>query len=80
MSSPLIYYRRHVQFGNPTLIVNADPHTEGVSHWLAIRLTPRSSSAFYFDSYGIVPLVPAIQAFLKRHCTTWNIKRYNCRA
>ena len=53
-----------------TLIVNADPHKDGGSHRLAIRLTPRSSCAYYFDSYGIVPLVPAIQAFQKRHCTT----------
>jgi len=28
-----------------TLVVNADPHTEGGSHWLALRLKPRSSSA-----------------------------------
>ena len=33
-----------------TLIVNADPHSEGGAHWLAIRLTLRSSSAYYFDS------------------------------
>jgi hypothetical protein len=57
---------------NPcTLIVNADLYTEGGSHWLAIRVTPRSSSAYYFDSYGIVPLITTIQHFLKRHCTTW---------
>jgi len=58
-----------------TLIVNADPHTEGVSHWLAIRLTPRSSSGYYFDSYGIIPLVTSIQAFLKRNCTTWEYNK-----
>jgi len=58
-----------------TLNVNADPHTEGGSHWLALRLTPRSSSAYYFDSYGTVALVPAIQAFLKRHCTTWEYNK-----
>jgi hypothetical protein len=51
------------------LIVNADPHTEGGSHWLPIRLTPRSSSAYYFDSYGLVPLVSSIQAFLHHNCT-----------
>ena len=50
-----------------TLIVNADPNTEGGSHWLAIRITPLSSSAYYFDTYGIVPLVPSIQAFLNRN-------------
>jgi hypothetical protein len=54
-----------------TLIVNADPNAQGGSHRLFILLTPCSSSAEYFDAYGIVPLVPSIQAFLKRNCTTW---------
>jgi len=58
-----------------TLIVNAHPNTEGISHWLAIRLTPRSSSAYYFDSYGIIPFVPSIQAFLKHNCTTWEYNK-----
>ena len=58
-----------------TLMVNANPHTEGGSHWLAIRLTPRSSSAYNFDSYGIVPLVPSIQAFLHQNCTTWEYNK-----
>jgi len=58
-----------------TLIVNADHHTEGGSHWLALLLTPRSSSAYYFDSYGIVPLEPSIPAFLKRNCTTWEYNK-----
>jgi hypothetical protein len=49
-----------------TLIVNADPLKEVGSRWLVIRLTHRSSCAYYFDSYGIVTLVPAVQAFLKR--------------
>ena len=58
-----------------TLIVNADPHTEGVSHWLAIRLTPRSSSAYYFDSNGIIPLAPSIQDFLHQICITWQYNK-----
>ena len=58
-----------------TLIVNADPHKEGDSHWLSTHLTHRSSSAYYFDSYGIVPLVQSIQAFQKRHCTTWEYNK-----
>jgi hypothetical protein len=58
-----------------TLIVNADPNTERGSHWLVIRLTPRSSSAYYFDSYGIIPLVPSIQAFLKHNCTIWEYNK-----
>ena len=58
-----------------SLVVNTDPHTEVGSHWLAIRLTPRSSSAYYFHSNGIFPLVPSIQAFLKRNCTTWEYNK-----
>jgi len=54
-----------------TLIINSDPHTEGGSHWLAVHFRPKSSSAYYFDSYGIIPLVPDIQAFIKRNCTAW---------
>ena len=38
-----------------TVIVNADGHTQTGSHWLAIRLETRSSTAFYFDSYGLHP-------------------------
>jgi len=58
-----------------TVIVNADPHTEGGSNWLALHFLPKSSSAYYFDTCGIVPLVPSIQAFIKRNCRTWNYNR-----
>ena len=55
-----------------TSIVNADPHTEGGSHWLAVHFRPKSLYAYYFDSYGIVPFVPDILAFVTRNCTTWD--------
>jgi hypothetical protein len=35
-----------------TITLNADPHKEDGSHWLAIHIEPRSSTSFYFDSYG----------------------------
>jgi hypothetical protein len=54
-----------------TIIINTDPHTESGSHWLAIRLEPRSSHAYYFDSYGVTPFLPSIQAFLRRNCTVY---------
>jgi len=54
-----------------TVIINADPHTEKGSHWLAIHFEPKASSAYYFDSYGISPLVPTLHAFLRRNCTVW---------
>jgi len=54
-----------------TVIVNADPHTERGSHWLAVHLRPRSSNAYYFDSYGNITFVRGILAFTKPNCTTW---------
>jgi len=58
-----------------TAIVNAVPHTEGASHWLAVHFRPKSSSAYYFDPYGIVPFVPDNLAFIKRNCTTWDYNK-----
>jgi len=54
-----------------TVIINADPHTEKGSHWLAIHFETKASSAYYSDSYGISPIIPAKQAFVKRNCTVW---------
>jgi len=37
------------------------------SFTLASRIFfPKSSTAYYFDSYGILPLVPDIEAFIRR--------------
>ena len=55
-----------------TLIVNGDPLTEEGSDLLEIRLTPRYSSAYYFDLKGIVPLVPYFTVFIRRHWSTWD--------
>ena len=52
--------------------MNTDPHTENCSHWLASHFEHRSSSAFYFDSYGIFPIIRAIQNFWRPNCTVWN--------
>jgi len=59
-----------------TVIINAKPHTEKSSHWLAVQLRPKSSNAYYLDSYGIVPLVHAIQAFIQRNYITWDHYRH----
>ena len=58
-----------------TVIFNDDPHTEKGSHWLAIHFLPKSSNAYFFDSYGIVPLVPDLTAFIRRNCTVWDCNR-----
>jgi len=46
-------------------------HADGIT-LASIRLEPRSSSAFYFDSYGLSPNVLDIQTFLRRNCTILN--------
>jgi len=50
-----------------TVILNADPRTEKDSHWLVVHFLPKSFSAYFFASYGIVPLVPDITAFIRRN-------------
>jgi len=40
-----------------TVIVNADPHSQRDSQRLAVNFRSRYSSAYYFDSYGNVPLL-----------------------
>jgi len=64
----------HLISRSDTVIINAAPHTEKGSHWLAIHFEAKTSSAYYFDSYGISSLVPTIVAFLKRNCT---VRFYN---
>jgi hypothetical protein len=55
-----------------TVIVNTDAHTQSGSQWLAIHLEPRSSTEFYFDSYGLSPHIHNIQSSLRRKCTVLN--------
>ena len=56
-----------------TVIINADPQTGKGSHWVAVQFQPKSSSAYYFDSYGMPPtLVPAIHEFIRRNCAGWD--------
>ena len=50
-----------------TLIVNTEPHTENVSHLLAVHLQSRSHSSFYFGSYGLPQFIPSIQSFINRN-------------
>ena len=55
-----------------TVIINSDPHTKEGSHWLAIYFEPKSSEAFYFDSYGHPSFNTHIQTFIRRNCTVWD--------
>jgi len=69
--SDLLPHSIHQQTG--TVILNTDPHTQEGTHWLAIHFQPKSSTAFYFDSYGQQPSSDhKILSFLKCNCTVWN--------
>jgi hypothetical protein len=61
---------RTVRLG--TLIVNTNRYTDTGSHWLASQIQTRSSKIYYFDSYGLPPLIPAVQSFINRSCTVWD--------
>ena len=58
-----------------TVINKADPHIEKGSKWLAIHLLPTSTSTYFFDSYGILPLVPGIKASIRHNSTVWDYNR-----
>jgi hypothetical protein len=56
-----------IQHQTGTVIINVDPHTREGSRWLAVHFQPKSSTAFYFDSYALTPTDPNIQAFIRRN-------------
>ena len=58
-----------------TVINNVDNHMEKLSHWLAVHFRPKSFSAYYFDSYGFLPLLPDIQAFIRRNSIVSNCNK-----
>ena len=71
--SELLPHSIHQQTG--TVILNTDPHTQESTHWLAIHFQQKSSTAFYFDSYGQPPPSDLnILSFLYRNSTVWNYK------
>ena len=54
-----------------TLILNTDPHIETGPHWLVVHFQSRSYSSYNFDSYGLPPLIPTIQLFIRHNCSVW---------
>ena len=70
--SPPISCQPIARSNGGTVIINADPHSESGSHRLAVHFIHKSSSAYYFDSYGLLPLVPDIQNFKRCNRTVWD--------
>ena len=66
---------RSIGGGGGTVIINAETHTERGSHWLAVHFRPKSSSAYYFDIYWIVPLFHDIQALIRCNSSVWDYNR-----
>ena len=46
-------------------VVNLDPHTKPGSHWIGIHFA--NNIAYYFDSYGNIPMNNDILSFLERN-------------
>jgi len=73
-SLPLRYVAalRHAVWHGPNQCLSSHREKFTLS---SLHLLPKSSSAYFFDSYGIVPLVPDIAVFKRRNCTVWDCNR-----
>jgi hypothetical protein len=67
-SDLLLQFTERPKYG--TVIINANPHTEGGSHWLSVHSRSKSSIAYCIDSSGLLLLVPNLQTYIRRNSTT----------
>jgi hypothetical protein len=51
------------------IVANLDPHNKPGSHWVAFYI--ENEVGEYFDSYGLPPLLPIFENFLKINCKRW---------
>ena len=64
-------------WGKPAaLIVNTDDHTKPGTHWVALYVNG-NGNGYYFDSYGLPPIIPQHLNRLRRNCNQfrWNTKQ-----
>jgi hypothetical protein len=55
------------KFNRPaTFVLNLDPHNKPGSHWVAVTFRDKYS-AWYFDSYGLPPVVESLEDFPRRN-------------
>ena len=59
------------------VIINADPYTQKLSHWLAVHFRPRSYS--YFDFYGLPRLFQLSNLSFDTIAPSGITTRYSCR-
>ena len=55
-------------------ILNLDKQNQPGTHWCAIFISPHGHLT-YFDSFGLPPLVPSIQNFIRKNSLTFNYNR-----
>ena len=53
-------------------VCNYDPSDRPGTHWVAVYLTEDRRGEF-FDSYGMVPMLPVFVDFLRRNTTSWTV-------
>ncbi|XP_043285728.1 titin homolog [Venturia canescens] len=58
------------------IIVNTDEHSKPGEHWVAMYVD-RNGSGWYFDSYGLPPIIPQHLERLRRNCKffRFNVKQ-----
>jgi hypothetical protein len=64
------------EFTRPaTFIFNLDPHNKPGSHWIAVTFRDKYS-AWYFDSYGLPPLVKSSETLLRQNTAHFTYNRH----
>ena len=71
---PSVLVPQFIMLKSTTVIINADP-TQREIGLASPALPTRIFECQYFDTHGVVPLVPIIRAFIKRNCTTSEFNR-----
>ena len=66
------------KWGKPAAFVfNTDDHTKPGHHWVSVYVDKKNNKGWFFDSYGLPPIVPNHSKCLRKNCKhfEWNTKR-----
>lgn len=69
---PLDYINK-TSFRSGVYICNTQPSTKKGEHWVAVWIS-RNRRGYYFDSFGLPPVLPELITFLGK-CTSWSYNK-----
>ena len=69
------------KWGKPAAFVfNTDDNTKPGHHWVGVYVDKNNNKGWFFDSYGLPPIVPNHSKCSQKNCNyfKWNTKRLKC--